>query len=117
MCGQADHRQLFDEPLHIAGTARDHRGRIAALLEFRQSRVDMRQDLKPLGTVEFGDQIGKRQLKIVGALIVGNADIRIVAGQRFVETLAGQIRIVADIPEGVARGDVERPVNIDQRPV
>ena len=69
---------------------------------------------EPLGAVDLGEKIGERELGIFGALVLGQAEKWIVLFERLMVVLAGQRRSVAEVVERAARGDIERPVDIDQ---
>jgi hypothetical protein len=71
--------------------------------------MNVGQNFEPLGAVEFGDEVGKGEAQILGPQMIGKAEIEVVAGDRLTVAFGGERGAVAELVEGVARGDIERP--------
>jgi hypothetical protein len=71
--------------------------------------VNVRQNFEPLSAVEFGDEVGKGETQVLRPQMVGKAEVEIVPGNRFTVAFGGERRALAELIEGVARGDIERP--------
>jgi len=115
--GEPDHRELLDQPLRIARAAGNDAGRIAAPFEFGQGVLHVRQHLEPLGLVDFSQEVCVRQLRVLGPEMLRHSQPYVVGGKCLAIALMGERRIVAEFVERAFRGDIQRPVDIDQRAV
>src|SRR5580693_8406922 len=76
--------------------------------------MHVRQHFEPFRAIEFGDEVGEGQLKILRMQMLWQPEVHVVPRERLAIALRGQLWVLPEMIQGVSRGNVERSVDVNQ---
>ncbi len=77
----------------------------------------MGQNFQALGAIDLGHEVGEGELGVLRAHVLGNPEPHVVARHQVAIALASERRRMTQLFERALGGNIERPVDINQRAV
>jgi hypothetical protein len=109
--------EFFDQSLHRTRAASYYSHGIAPPPQFRQPLMHVRQNLQPFRTVQFGYHMSKGEFDVIRTHRLRYIQPRVFTGDSFEIMFMGEWRLLYQLVKRIARGNIQRPMNIDQSAV